>query len=405
MTLKGANPPPGFRPLAPGLMCLAGARVARDAAVSERIDLAADAGRLRFGVHCDGATAVDLDGFLILPGLINAHDHLEFNLFPRLGRGPYPNATVWAEDIYRPDEPPVREQLRIPKRLRLMWGGIKNLVAGVTSVLHHNPYEAPVFDQGFPVRVIKHFGWAHSLHFSGDVAGAWARTPEDAPFVIHACEGTDLQSAEEINRLDSMGMLGPATVLVHGVGLDGDGIALMRRRGAALIWCPSSNHFTLGRTLSPEVLDSGIPIALGTDSALTAAGDLIDELDLARTFVAPDRLYRMVTDEAARILRLNAGAIRESGAADVVIVRDRGQTPAEALPGLRPEAVLIGGRIKLISEALADRFAPHLPQELQTLEIRDRGRWLIDCDVTTLFGAVKAVLGPDIRLAGREVAA
>ena len=34
--------------------------------------------------------ALDLSGFLILPGLINAHDHLEFALF-RLGKGPYRN--------------------------------------------------------------------------------------------------------------------------------------------------------------------------------------------------------------------------------------------------------------------------------------------------------------------------
>ena len=45
---------------------------------------------------------LDLSGLEIMPGLINAHDHLHFALFPQLGSGPYANATEWAHDIYRP---------------------------------------------------------------------------------------------------------------------------------------------------------------------------------------------------------------------------------------------------------------------------------------------------------------
>src|SRR5882757_4544603 len=171
-------------------MILRGARVARNATESQRCALSIQDGRIRFGVHPGCGPEVDLSGCLILPGLINSHDHLEFNLFPRLGRGPYPNATEWAEDIYRPCDDPIRKQLEIPKPLRLVWGGIKNLISGVTSVLHHNPYEAPVFEQNFPVRVIRRFGWAHSLRYGGDIAQAWSRTPPGSPFVIHACEGT-----------------------------------------------------------------------------------------------------------------------------------------------------------------------------------------------------------------------
>ena len=45
----------------------------------------------RRAVHFFNASesSIDLKGFLLLPGLINAHDHLEFGLFPRLGKGGY----------------------------------------------------------------------------------------------------------------------------------------------------------------------------------------------------------------------------------------------------------------------------------------------------------------------------
>jgi hypothetical protein len=42
---------------------------------------------------------LDVEGFPKFLGLINAHDHLEFNLFPQLGRRPLPEGAAWAEDI------------------------------------------------------------------------------------------------------------------------------------------------------------------------------------------------------------------------------------------------------------------------------------------------------------------
>jgi len=383
-------------------MILTGARVALSATESERRTLALN------GTRQAAPPPLDLRGLLILPGLVNAHDHLEFNLFPRLGRGPYPNATAWAADVYRPGEDPVRRCLKVPKRERLLWGGIKNLLSGVTTVAHHNPYQSEVFNRRFPVRVLKRFGWAHSLHFSPDIAEHFRRTPAHAPFIVHAAEGTDSQARAELARLDEAGVLAPSTVVVHGVGIDAEGVRLMEERAASVVWCPSSNCFTLGRTLSDQVLDSRIPIALGTDSALTADGDLIDELRIAHQFVDPSRLYDMVTRDGARILRLvpdhsrdreeAGGSVpdqsRDRQGADFVVVADRGQTPAEALLDLRPELVFVGGRLKLISERMSGRVPP---RSFRPIEVEGRGRYFIGCDVPRLDAA--------FRLAGRRVLA
>jgi cytosine/adenosine deaminase-related metal-dependent hydrolase len=376
---------------------LTGARVALTATRAEQIDLTIRGGRiLPFDARVDNATEHDLSGHLLLPGLINAHDHLEFNLFPRLGRGPYPNAAAWAADIYHPAESPIKEQLRVPKKARLLWGGIKNLLSGVTTVAHHNPFEPAVFNRQFPVRVLRKFGWAHSLDFSPHLVESLDRTPPDWPFIVHAAEGTDERARGEIGKLKELGALTGRTVVVHAVGIDPCDLETIRQSGSSIVWCPTSNLFTLGRTLSPETLMSGVNVALGTDSALSGKGDLIDEMRCASADI-----YPLVTTNAARVLRLRngAGTIRERGVADLLAVRDLGQTPGQALRKLHPELVMIGGRIMLVSE----RYAGTQIKGFHPIHVEGRGHWLVRADIPRLHAAAVQALGTEIRLAGKRV--
>lgn len=386
---------------------LKGAKVAVSATEAVKSDIAIHRGKICALGSLNGSTpALNLDGFLILPGLVNAHDHLEFNLFPRLGRRVYPNAAAWAEDIYHPQESPICQHLNIPRPVRLVWGGVKNLISGVTSVSHHNPYEEAVFRSNFPVRVVRRFGWAHSLTFCSDVEERFRRTPRNAPFLIHAGEGTDELSRNEFRTLEAAGVLNRRTVIVHGVALEASDNRLLTQRGASLVWCPTSNLFLLGRTLEQEILSSSLPIALGSDSALTAEGDLLDEIHAARRYVDLHRIYGMVTEQAASILRLTRGEgmIREGGIADLVVTRDRGQTPAEALLELRPEIVFLAGRMKLVSLAAADHLRLERLRHFQPITVEGRGKWLIDCDVSSLQNTAFQSLGNDVRLAGRRIA-
>jgi cytosine/adenosine deaminase-related metal-dependent hydrolase len=327
---------------------------------------------------------LDLSGLQILPGLINAHDHLDFALYPKLGSGPYANATEWAHDIYRPHEDPVRSHLRVPKELRLLWGGLRNLLAGVTTVSHHDPWH-PIFKQGFPIRVVQEFGWAHSLEFTADVKAAFDATPPGAPFLIHLGEGTDESAAQEIFRLKQVGALTDCTVLIHAVGLLEEGWKLVREAGASVIWCPRSNIFTLGQTL--KFGTAGVPIALGTDSPITACGDLLDELRFVREKFELDEtcLRALVGSQAQRILRLAE--------------RPEDWIAATAF-GSPPELVVIGGEIRLISPRLASGMST---SEFFPIHIEGRPRVLVRMDTRQLLERTKAFFDFPVCLGGRHV--
>jgi len=358
------------------------------------------------------STNVDLSGFLLLPGLVNAHDHLEFALFPRLGNPPYQNYIDWGEDIHSRFPEVIAKHRAVPKEIRLWWGGIRNLLCGVTTVSHHNPLWPELRRGDFPVRVVQKYGWGHSLALGGDLRQARAVTPQGRPFIVHACEGVDEQARDELQGLDRLGLLDESAVLVHGLAIDREGVELVRRRGASLIVCPSSNKFLFGRIPDISLLSRIEKIALGSDSPLTAEGDLLDEIRFALRFcrISASTAYQMVTTIPAAILRLRdaEGSIRESGMSDLIAVRDTGQDPADRLEMLSMndvEFVMIGGSVQLASESIMERLPLAEKRGLEPLSIDRTIRWL-RAPVSTLLQKTEEVLGKgEVRLGSRNVLA
>lgn len=396
---------------------LTGARVALDAEVATHADISTRDGRVRSIISSPLLTEkvggqphrLQLDGYLLLPGLINAHDHLEFGLYPNLGKGPYASSQEWANDIQQCQSATIAAHRSVPKDVCLWWGAIRNLLCGVTTVCHHNPLHPALLTEQFPLRVIHHFGWAHSLAMDEQAEVRFRETPDDQPFVIHACEGLDETSRQEIFQLDRAGMLDGRTILVHGLALDAGGIDLLNRRHASLVWCPSSNRFLFGQTHTRDAIASVEQLLLGSDSPLTAAGDLLDEIRIAHQEVGIPvaDLYRVVFKRAAAALRLQdgEGKICPGAAADLIAVRDTGLSPAETLANLTAgdvELVVVRGRVQVASEAIALRLSPDLTAGLQPLQIGHELRW-IRAPLGRLFREAERVLGCEIKISGKRV--
>ena len=324
------------------------------------------------------AVTVDLGGYTIFPGLINAHDHLELNHYPRTKfRDCYDNASQWSADVNAHlNESPFRELRAYPLEDRCFIGGLKNLLCGATTVAHHNPPHKCLFRRDFPVRVLKRYGWAHSLYLSSDeeIIASYQRTPTDVPWFIHLAEGTDEAAAGEYRRLKALGCVGKNTIMVHGVALKrADALDATihayqaglgaNRAGIKLVWCPSTNYYLLGETIHQIIIAIHARTALGSDSRLTADGDLLDEMCFAHSICqigSPSTfILASVTTTAAFVCGIINDVILPIGAnADFVALKSTIDTATTLCQSHRADLALVvrGGEPQIGDPDMMARF-------------------------------------------------
>jgi cytosine/adenosine deaminase-related metal-dependent hydrolase len=104
-----------------------------------------------------------------------------------------------------------------------------------------------------------------------------------------------------VGYLDALGVLGSQTVAVHGVQLTASDLGILAARGSTLVTCPRSNrHVGVGDPPVTRFYESGVRVAIGTDS-LASAPDLSlwPELHALRV-LAPDVPARRLLDSATR---------------------------------------------------------------------------------------------------------
>lgn len=274
------------------------------------------------------AVRVALEGRVVLPGLVNAHDHLDFSTFPALGRPPYRNVYEWAADVDAgAGDPRAMDAQRVPLVDRLWLGGVRNLLAGVTAVAHHGPFHRSLARPDFPVYVLEKYEFAHSPGLTPDLRRTYRTTDRRIPWMVHLGEGTDARVASEVDALAEHNVLRQNTVAVHAITLRADDPRRLAEARAAVVWCPESNRRLYGATADvPALRAAGVRVGLGSDSPVSGVRDALSNLSAAAAegVVGAAELLAMATTDAAAVARLPVGGPEAGGRADLLVADDVG---------------------------------------------------------------------------------
>jgi 5-methylthioadenosine/S-adenosylhomocysteine deaminase len=226
----------------------------------------------------------------------------------------------------------------------------------------------------------------------------------DVPLIVHVLE-TQLQvvtgrlfyGRSMVAHLDTLGLLGPRTALVHCVWVDDDDIRRIAGAGATVFHNPSSN-LKLGSGVAPTraLLRAGIPVGLGTDGmGSNDCQNLFEEMRLAALvskissphydeWLTAGEVLRMATRGGLGAVGLagEVGAIEVDRLADLVLLDLGGVafTPrhdvvrqvvyAERGSGVR--TVIVGGTIVMEDGAFTTVDEPKLLAEIRAAADRIR---------------------------------
>ncbi|NIM01456.1 MAG: amidohydrolase family protein [Acidobacteria bacterium] len=296
-------------------------------AVALRDDRVVAVGPLREVLLDSGETEWrDLGDAIVLPGLVNAHTHLELSY---MGQDPPPGGdfATWIEGLVerRANEDPQTAR-RAAEQARDAMAARGTVAAGdvcndtwIAEVWDDGSFEGVLFHEllsiddresaqrfktarehldarpapeGWRWSIVPHTPYTVSLSLMR-VLAAHARRA-GLPFSVHLAEspaeveflatggglfrdlferrgfvtpGFEPAGCRPLERVESAGIPGPNALLVHAVQLTGDEIERLGRSGATVVTCPRSNHYLdVGIAPVPALLDAGANLALGTDS-------------------------------------------------------------------------------------------------------------------------------------------
>lgn len=363
------------------------------------------------------ATELKYQGAALLPGLVNAHTHLE--LTGLRGRVPEPDFYEWIQHVRRAKEETspasylewaregVREAWRYgtttvadtgtsgavvraltelggagvvyheaihpdPNQAEATLAAVRDTVAGLrgaagprvrVGVSPHAPYTV----SRTLYRRVAEYARAEGLPLAGHVA----ESPAEAELVCAQrgpfAEGwrrrgipLDPPAASPVRLLAELGVLGPDFLAIHAVQTDGQDLDVLFAAGSAVVICPRSNaRHGHGAPPLARYLDRGLRLALGTDSVASVDSlDLLAEAREARVLAgtSAEVALRLLTLDGARALKLEnqVGSLEPGKWGDLVALRLAGPPPP--VTDLAAEALLLGRPEDIVATFVAGRL-------------------------------------------------
>lgn len=348
------------------------------------------------------STVIETDSF-IFPGLIDLHNHITWNLFPRWKPGElFSNRYEWQQrKEYKAALDGPHSQLAADHGLICdadRFGEIKAIVGGATSVVGSLTPTPNTNDnaciEGLARNLDNYSGFDGALlnlekvryevfPFEMKLGDAAQVRPDlDSgklkAFLIHVGEGkpSDAASAREFRMLAKRGdgFLHAGVSVIHGVALGKPEFKQMAEAGVGLIWSPRSNIELYGATTDVRsAKEAGVKIALAPDWSPSGSDGLIEELKYAATWNASQippvfdldgkELVKMATTIPAQLAGVGKqiGSLSEGLYADLLLIRKTGTDAYQALLHANPgdvRLVMVGGIPVYGDRDLMDRLLP-----------------------------------------------
>lgn len=234
------------------------------------------------------------DQMIAFPGFVNAHDHLDFNLFPQFTTHPFEDYMEWGEYLHSNFQNEIQHVLKIPIELRIQFGVLKNLVNGFTGVVHHGNHHSLIKGlTNFPVQL--NYRYIHSIK-TDKFWKAKLNLPSQHPVMIHLGEGKSSQAKQEIDLLLKWNFVRKKVIAVHALSLNKN----QAERIEGVVWCPDSNLNLYNETLDLTKVLGSTTVFFGTDSTLSAGANSWEHLRrvLELNLVSPETLLKILMDSS-----------------------------------------------------------------------------------------------------------